>query len=483
LAAVAGLGSGCLDKGFLDQTEMGRFPKKPLIVPIVSTLDPTVEEPDMMFTNASGPTADDLVAQVSDYTISPNDLIAVTIPDLIAQGVETVKVLRVSETGRISLPLINQIAVSELTEAQAEEAIKAAYRDANIMPQAQVSVVVQERRGKTYWLSGAFARTGQFPILENDLRLLDALNNSGEGDVVRGTRGYNTVYIIRRTGGGSTSPTAPSDRPTSPDLLVPRGDSGQARAIYAQDAGAPATQPARAAEGRYVIIDGKPVLVPATGEAGAAPAAEPVPTPAAETPAAPAAPTAAPAAESAPTEVATPPAETTAPSTAPFEFNAPQEPGDIRVIKVPLDKLLRGELKYNVVIRPRDVIFLAAPAEGVYYMGGHVNRTGVYQLGFGNQVTLRNAIISAGGLDPIGVPERTMITRRIGPDRAVMVTVNLAKIFEGEEPDIFLKRDDEVMVGTAAWAPFLAALRNGFRITYGFGFLYDRNYAPDDNNN
>jgi hypothetical protein len=30
---------------------------------------------------------------------------------------------------------------------------------------------------------------------------------------------------------------------------------------------------------------------------------------------------------------------------------------------------------------------------------------------------------------------------------------------------------------------FLAAFRNAFRITYGFGFLYDRNYAPDQDNN
>ena len=28
----------------------------------------------------------------------------------------------------------------------------------------------------------------------------------------------------------------------------------------------------------------------------------------------------------------------------------------------------------------------------------------------------------------------------------------------------------------------LASIRNGFRITYGFGFLYDRNYYDDDNN-
>ena len=33
-------------------------------------------------------------------------------------------------------------------------------------------------------------------------------------------------------------------------------------------------------------------------------------------------------------------------------------------------------------------------------------------------------------------------------------------------------------IGTNALAPFIAAIRNGFRFTYGFGFLYDRNFAP-----
>jgi hypothetical protein len=39
------------------------------------------------------------------------------------------------------------------------------------------------------------------------------------------------------------------------------------------------------------------------------------------------------------------------------------------------------------------------------------------------------------------------------------------------------------MVGTNAIAPFLAAFRAGFRITYGFGFIYDRNFYDQNNNN
>ena len=43
--------------------------------------------------------------------------------------------------------------------------------------------------------------------------------------------------------------------------------------------------------------------------------------------------------------------------------------------------------------------------------------------------------------------------------------------------------NDIVRVGTNAFAPFVASFRNAFRITYGFGFLYDRNYAPQQSTN
>jgi len=73
--------------------------------------------------------------------------------------------------------------------------------------------------------------------------------------------------------------------------------------------------------------------------------------------------------------------------------------------------------------------------------------------------------------------------RRIkGQDKEIFASVDLAKIFAGEEPDVYLKPDDQVMVGTIIWAPFVAAIRNGFRITYGFGFLYDRNFWEENNN-
>jgi hypothetical protein len=255
---------------------------------------------------------------------------------------------------------------------------------------------------------------------------------------------------------GGAPAAAPGTQP-SPDILAPRtaapapNGPKNLQTAAQQPASAPGT------EGRTIIINNQPVEIAPGGQfipAGGQPA---------------------PATTAAPETAAKPPT-----SDKDFEFNSLKEPEDIRVIRVPFEKLKRGELKYNIVIRPLDYIEVPQPAVGEYYMGGHVQRTGVYSL-TAREITLTGAVISAGMLDQLAVPERTEITRRISPTREVKARVNLAKIFGGEEPDIVLKPDDQIMVGTNAIAPFLAAFRSAFRITYGFGFLYDRNYNTSNN--
>src|SRR3954447_12770991 len=163
-----------------------------------------------------------------------------------------------------------------------------------------------------------------------------------------------------------------------------------------------------------------------------------------------------------------------------FEFNNLNEPSDLRTIRVPYEELKAGQLRYNIVIRPQDLIIVPQPTIGEYYMGGHVQRSGVYSLSARN-ITLTQAIISAGMLDQLAWPGRTEIRRRLGQGKEGLVRVDLGKIFSGQEPNLYLKPDDQVMVGTNALAPFLAAFRSGFRLTYGFGFLYDRNYWENSN--
>jgi hypothetical protein len=163
-----------------------------------------------------------------------------------------------------------------------------------------------------------------------------------------------------------------------------------------------------------------------------------------------------------------------------FEFNDLAPPPQVRVIRVSLEELRKGNLDQNVVIRARDTLYVPPAEFGTYYMGGHVGRPGAYTLS-GQRVTLKQAIIAASMLDPLAIPQRTDVIRRLGPDREVWVRMDLAKLFAGRQPDVFIKPDDQVLVGTNAIAPYLAALRNAFRFTYGAGFIYDRNFAYDRN--
>jgi hypothetical protein len=167
-------------------------------------------------------------------------------------------------------------------------------------------------------------------------------------------------------------------------------------------------------------------------------------------------------------------------SSGSFEFNDLAPPPETRVIRIPLDELRNGDLRYNIVIRPRDTIVVPYAEIGTYYMGGHVARPGAYALS-GQRVTLMDAVIAASMLDQLAIPDRTDLVRRVGPDRQVFVRVDLAKVFAGVSPDMYLKPDDKVLVGTNFIAPFLGAVRNGFRFTYGLGFIYDRNFAYDKN--
>ncbi len=127
------------------------------------------------------------------------------------------------------------------------------------------------------------------------------------------------------------------------------------------------------------------------------------------------------------------------------------------------------------------MIIVPDPTNGVYYMGGHVVRPGVFGL-TGEKVTLKQAWIAAGGADDLAMPFRTEIIRRVGSNREVGLRVHLDKVLNLQEPDLYLKPNDFIYVGTDIFAPFLAAVRNSFQFSYGAGFVYDQNFYNGPNN-
>ena len=152
-----------------------------------------------------------------------------------------------------------------------------------------------------------------------------------------------------------------------------------------------------------------------------------------------------------------------------------------RVIRIPINKLKEGLPGYNIIIQPGDVINVPNIEPGEFYLMGHVNRPGVYSLT--GEVTLKQAVAAAGGLDPLAIPRTRLSYRRWG-NTETTAQVDLQRIFDGEQPDIYLKPNDLVNVGTDMLAPILAVTRNAYRAAYGSGFhlrpqlLYHPDHQP-----
>jgi protein involved in polysaccharide export with SLBB domain len=157
--------------------------------------------------------------------------------------------------------------------------------------------------------------------------------------------------------------------------------------------------------------------------------------------------------------------------------------GEGRIIAIDTAKLNAGDSRMNIAIQDNDVITIPLLEQGEFYIMGEVQRPGVYSL-TGRKVTVKMAIAAAGNLGPFAWPKNSMLIRRLNDQQEQMIPINVEEIFLGKKPDIYLKANDVIAVGTDWSTPFLAVIRNAFRMTYGFGFIYDRNFAagyPDPN--
>ncbi len=147
-----------------------------------------------------------------------------------------------------------------------------------------------------------------------------------------------------------------------------------------------------------------------------------------------------------------------------------------RIIAIDLEKLKQGDQRQNIIVRDGDTILIPTVKVGEFYVMGEVPRPGAYSL-TGRRVTIKQGLAAAGGLAPLAWPSNSVLIRRIGTDREMRVPLRLDRILSGQDPEILLKPDDVIAVGTHMVAPFLAVMRNAFRMTYGMGFIYDRNFA------
>lgn len=164
------------------------------------------------------------------------------------------------------------------------------------------------------------------------------------------------------------------------------------------------------------------------------------------------------------------------PQADPFGWQEVDPSAQTRIIAINLERLRGGDQRLNIIVRDKDVIHIPPLEIGEFYIYGEVRAPGVYQL-TGRKITIKQALTAAGGFGPLAWPEHCMLIRRIGANEEVVIPINGEALWQGEQEDMYIKKDDVLAVGTSWQASFLAVLRNAFRFTYGAGFIYDRNFG------
>ncbi len=510
MVAAAGSGlvlSGCEVTSYLDPSVMTRANHTPTLVPILSNL-PALEGPANEGVEYSKILPEDLIPDVAAYRLGPGDGLEIDIQDLIIADRPEKLDRDVDARGYVDLPQAPSIYVLNKTVEQAQEAISAALRERKLLQNPVVSLVVRVRRQLAFNIIGGVAQPGQYTIAKPDFRLLEALSQAG-----RFNENISYVYVVRqvplsdRVTGRPPAPN-PDQNGAVPPPMTPATPTKPTTP----------TQPAKPQENIIDLIDelskptdpkpmSQPGEKPSPAIYGMQPATDSSKTtidlPDSTAPAQPSQPWSAPSPNSGietpegPDWVfingqwvraarrdgkngipATEPMATTPPG-AVDQGNAAADLFTQRVVQVPMGPLLAGSAQYNIIIRPGDIIRVPSPSEGLVYVAGEVARPGPYNLPASGKLTALRAITAAGGLSQTAIPERADIIRMVGPERQGMMRINLRAINAGTQPDIFLKPDDQINVGTNFFAFPLAVLKNGLRASYGFGFILDRNFGFD----
>jgi polysaccharide biosynthesis/export protein len=463
---VVGL-SGCDTDSFIDPSVIGRWENTPTVMPVLDRISSIEDEPaEFVATSQIQPS--DLIPEVEEYRFGPGDQIEVRIRDYFQIGQEELFERTIDPRGFLDIPRLPAIRAERRSTTELIEAVKDAIRAEQINDRPVVSINVRAQRKQTFAVLGAVATPGTYFIPSPDYRLLEGLTAAGGVNET-----IKKIYVIRQipltdAAAGRlpiTEPQAPATQPNRPtpapggenliDLIdqlskpegegvppppppaeAPRpGAMRSGKAIDLPDAGVVQRRAERAGDGpspgvmrsSWAFVDGAWARVAATQDR---------PSPG--------------------TNIITQ-----------------------RVIEVPMEPLLAGRADVNIVLRPGDVIRVPPAKSGLVYMAGQVARPGPYNLPSDGRLTLLRAIDSAGGLSGLAIPERVDLTRVVGDNRQATIRVNLRAIAEQTQPDLYLKPDDRINVGTNFYAFPLAVIRSGFRASYGFGFILDRNFQGE----
>ena len=475
---------GCAWDSFMDPSTVGRWERTPTTVPILNSIG-AIENPDSQWVEISEITAQDLIPETDIYRVGPGDFLDLTIYDLITRGQAELLPRQIDQNGYIEIPQLGRIFVNNMTETEVGDAIS--IKMAPLVADPLVSVVVQSRRQQIFHLMGNVTAPGPYSILNADFRILEALIAAGGFPEFT-----QDIFIIRQVpldeGTSRLSPENPDDAGIfdGEEQGVEPTD-GESLLDVIDDLAAPGMMSGTRSGNRSGLVPSQAQIQPSDE-----PLIDLIDSPAGRSRGSSA------ASSSKKPETLTPVAprwrfsnggwvrEATPIATRRMidrgELVLRDSRGQLftqRKIRVPVQPLVDGDARYNIIIRPGDTIHVPPSATGFYYIRGEIARPGVFNLPAVGRLTLMRAIAAAGDFGPVAVPERIDLTRIVGVDEQATIMLNSRAIAEGTQPDIYIKPDDLINIGTKFWATPLAILRGGFRTSYGFGFLLDRNFGND----
>jgi polysaccharide export outer membrane protein len=163
----------------------------------------------LVFVLAAGTAAQQPVS--AEYRVGPKDLLEIT-----AMGVAEIQknVVRVSEDGRITLPLVGQVEVNDLTQAEVEKKLVKLLGEKYLV-NPQVTVFILEYKSKRVSVLGAVEKTGPYELLGRQT-LMSIISQAGGLTRDAG----NEIVVIRPLADGSST----SIRISVDDLFV-KGDA------------------------------------------------------------------------------------------------------------------------------------------------------------------------------------------------------------------------------------------------------------------
>ena len=538
-AALIFVASGCDYDSWMDPSRTGYFEHTPTSIPILRKIDVIEVEQDAFATEIGAPVAADLIPGNSEYIFASGDGIEVQINDLFQ--VDKAEQFRrtVDQSGKILLPIVGSIEVAGKSQSELVGAIEAKLKP--IIRDPRVDVTIVEGRAFTFTVDGQVRNSGVYALQRPDFDIEQAVALAGGANegarrirIVRTliTSADDTAAVDAQPAQGSTPSAGPAPSvpaagtvPATVPGTAPATGPGESSAPSVDDllkqiqppaataptepsapAPAPASAPPAASPGALrspaMVVDVDQLEAPKVAETAVVQTVQDVQTPPASVPATesryvfdtqkqewvyvsagsagPASPDVGLATPNSPDGAITGPAAFASeahPLKKGKDFRLPNGKRT-RVILVDWAKLQQGDLTQNVLVRPGDKIHVESDI-GVVYIDGEIARPGVYNLPPIGELTLSRLVSAAGGLGQIAIPQRVDLIRKIAPDREAAIRVNLAAIRNKAEPDIVMRADDHIIIGTNFFATPLAVIRNGFRMTYGFGFLIDRNFGND----